>query len=173
MKRFTLSLFAAILFVAVQAQTVVSTGNESNNPAKSGGGFYLNYMDEAEVLGFRMGFDSYKYGYATFGLNEGLSSDVEVNELYFGYGLRKRAVFDNSFLIQANIWPYLSLNLVDDVDFSYGASAQLEVGLRVYTTKKSKEDIYITVGYDIRASEFETEGMFDNGRWQIGLVVLM
>ena len=173
MKRFTLSLFAAMLFVAVQAQTIVSTGNESNNPAKSGGGFYLNYMDEAEVLGFRMGFDSYKYGYATFGLNEGLSSDVEVNELYFGYGLRKRAVFDNSFLIQANIWPYLSLNLVDDVDFSYGASAQLEVGLRVYTTKKSKEDIYITVGYDIRASEFETEGMFDNGRWQIGLVVLM
>ena len=184
MKRLFFSLLSVMLFAFAQAQSVESGNTPQTDSDKtvttaateSYSDYHVGWSDKAEILSFRFGGGPKNGGYFTMGYDWGFG-DISIFDLYIGYGLHKRVFFGDSFLIQGKIWPYLGFSMISyegetesEYDFIYGASAQLEAGLKMYTTKKGN-DLYLTVGYDITAPEFDTDGMIDNGTWQLGVTM--
>lgn len=53
-------------------------------------------------------------------------------------------------------------------EFTYGLSASIGIGVKVWTTKKGNS-AFLTFGYQISAPEFETSKMFDNGKFRAGI----
>lgn len=167
------SLFLVMLsimsFVGLQAQEKVAVdGNTKSYTTASD--YYVGWNGNSEILSLNLGGDPGKYGYFTFGMNYGFG-DFSVYEGYIGFGLQKRYFIDNTFLIQAKLFPYIGYgSYEEESDFLWGAIAQFDLGLKLFTTKKGN-DCYVTVGYMISAPELETEGMFDNGSWRLGLTM--
>lgn len=157
---------------------------ESPKSEVSCGDFLLTLQSESELLGLDMGFDMNKYALLNMDMEFGVG-DYEWFSLRFGYGLKKRYI-DDSFIFSAKLYPYVAFNLYDEFSYnmetgnmieksteeiSYGAAASIEGGFKIYKTKKSKETLYLTIGYKISAPEFETKGMFDYGTLCFGLSI--
>lgn len=101
-----------------------------------------------------------------------------------GLGIHKRAIINDTFLVQGILYPYAGYSSYEYAtydsrgntskdsksEFTYGAQANIAAGIKLWTTKKGTRG-FITVGYYIGAPEFETEGMFDNGEWAFGLTI--
>lgn len=178
MKRLVFSLLSVMLFAFAQAQVSNSVdganaGNATVAKGDWGVDHFVGWSDETEVFSYRMGGQG-SLGYLTSGMDFGFG-DVSLVNGYLGYGIKKRFYMNDVFLIQAAVWPYAGFSMitVDDeseseYDFLYGISAQIEAGIKIFTTKKGN-DLYLTIGYNITAPEFETENVVENGTWQIGV----
>lgn len=195
MKKRLLTLALGIAtFLTLPAQVVVTPDGEEIKPetattATAGdyshaADYYASWNKDAEILGIGFGGDIGKSGYMEFGYSLGLG-DIDWWSSVVGFGLQKRFINEN-FLLQAKAFPYIGLNSFkeskynsktgkitedDKLEFTYGAAARLEAGLKLWETKK-KNRLFLTVGYEISAPEFETENMFDNGDWVIGITLV-
>ncbi len=180
---FTLS---AQVLVNSEGETIQST--QEANTTGSGYSYALDYYGswnkDTEILGLGLGFNLGKNGYMDMGLNLGLG-DIDWYSYRAGIGLQHRFVSEQ-FLFQVKAFPYIGFNDFkeakynsktgkvtedDKFEFTYGAQARLEAGIKLFETKK-KNDFFLVVGYGIAAPEFETENMFDNGDWYVGITLV-
>ena len=176
MKKF---LFIAVLALFGAGQ--MKAQEETTTSPDRGGDLYFNFNDDA--IGFGLGFDMGKHWHLIFKGETYSAHGYESDAYVAGVGLNKRFVFENIFLIQGRIYPYLgwikssnedyySGDKKKNTDFTYGAAADINLGIRVYKQSDGTE-YFVTGGYYIGAPEFETENMFDNGCWGIGVTILM
>lgn len=183
MKKLVLSIVSLMLLTFAQAQSVESGNTQISKSAKDTAGkksymdFLFGWSDNANAFSFKVGGGVENGGYFNIEYVASIGEQVSVSNFYLGYGLQKSFLKSDSFLIYAKIWPYIGYTDVEydygsesEMDFTYGASAQLEAGTKIYTFK-DKTLLYLTVGYDIIAPEFETEGIFENGTWRAGVTV--
>ena len=173
-------LIIAIIFASagqINSQEVNGTiNNDTIQLRDRGADIHFGFKDDVFRMG--LGFDCGKYWHFIFN-GESYSdykTDIEAEAYTFGLGLNKRHPFGNLFLISGRIYPYLGWAKLSNDDeknteFTYVLSADISFGIRLF--KGKNEDWYLTGGYYITSPEFETEGMFDNGSWGIGLSVLM
>ena len=162
----------------------VLTEEESAGGYSRAADYYGSWNKDSEILGLGFGSSLGKSGYIENGLNIGLG-DIYWYSYAFGVGLQHRIVGKN-FLLQIKAFPYIGFNNFEEAkynsetgqtseddkfEFAYGAQARLEAGLKLFETKK-KNRVFLTVGYGISAPEFETENMFDNGNWYVGITLV-
>ena len=202
MKKIILSLVALMTIqLGANAQTVIT--NNYDSPITSADGTVPS--QNVSPTGFRQGNDlgvTFNTDQKLYGLN--FLSDVS-DLVYFGFGYKmgfgdyssylatfqlgvgKRYVFDDTFLIQGKIGPYMGYNSYEypsynskngksstetKDEFTYGANASICAGLKLWNTKKGNST-FITLGYYMTAPEFKTENMGDNGAWCIGFTTIL
>ena len=161
----------------------------SNNSLEYGEGssFSFLYQSDAKLYGLQM-----EMGTNLFCLTASIISnlkfgkkDTSASTAWLGAGVRRKLVIANNFLIQGKLYPYIGLsqsNTPKDIEirqeaedktkFTYGASADVSVGLKLWNTAKGNST-YLHVGYAIMASEFETKGMFKGGCIMVGLTTII
>lgn len=161
----------------------------SNNSLEYGEGssFSFLYQSDAKLYGLQM-----EMGTNLFCLTASIISnlkfgkkDTSASTAWLGAGVRRKLVIANNFLIQGKLYPYIGLsqsNIPKDIEigqeaedktkFTYGASADVSVGLKLWNTAKGNST-YLHVGYAIMASEFETKGMFKGGCIMVGLTTII
>lgn len=161
----------------------------SNNSLEYGEGssFSFLYQSDAKLYGLQM-----EMGTNLFCLTASIISnlkfgkkDTSASTAWLGAGVRRKLVIANIFLIQGKLYPYIGLsqsNTPKDIEigqeaedktkFTYGASADVSVGLKLWNTAKGNST-YLHVGYAIMASEFETKGMFKGGCIMVGLTTII
>ena len=161
----------------------------SNNSLEYGEGssFSFLYQSDAKLYGLQM-----EMGTNLFCLTASIISnlkfgkkDTSASTAWLGAGVRRKLVIANNFLIQGKLYPYIGLsqsNTPKDIEigqeaedktkFTYGASADVSVGLKLWNTAKGIST-YLHVGYAIMASEFETKGMFKGGCIMVGLTTII
>lgn len=200
MKKFTLIACAMCFALSgVKAQETTENNNNGNTTPSTqvasektefqGTDLGINIDTDADVYGVSFGGDQDKHGYMTFGMKMGFG-DVSIYSFTFGYGLKKRYVMNDSFLIQGMIYPYAGYSLMsyevvsytdkgykktetkDDSEFAWGAAANLSIGLKLWNTKKGNST-FLTLGYYISAPELETKNLIDNGSWGIGFTTIL
>lgn len=94
-------------------------------------------------------------------------------------------VIADNFLIQGKLYPYIGLSqsntpknieigqeAEDKTEFTYGASADVSVGIKLWNTGKGNST-FLHVGYVIMASEFKTRDMIKGGCLMIGLTTVI
>lgn len=118
---------------------------------------------DSKIYGIGIGSDHYSFG-MSFG--DGYYSGI------LGVGFGDTYVKDN-FLLKGRLHPYLGLLSTDyggesKEEFTYGLSASIGIGVKVWTTKKGNS-AFLTFGYQVSAPEFETSKMFDNGKFGVGI----
>lgn len=162
---------------AQTAQDSISTTQTEEKKYYPGIDIYTQFQED--LFGFGFDLKTGKIWGGGFDFNWGNYSWGSTNQISVAWGLIKRAVFGDSFLLQGRVMPYigwLGTSFKEDIagedDFAYGARAKADIGFQIYRTKKSNEGLFITFGYRIDAPEFETKNMFENGWWSIGLTVV-
>ena len=111
--------------------------------------------------------------------------ETSASTAWMGAGVRRKLVIADNFLIQGKLYPYIGLGQSntpknieigqeseDKTKFTYGASADVSVGLKLWNTAKGNST-FLHVGYAIMASEFETKGMFKGGCIMVGLTTII
>ena len=161
----------------------------SNNSLEYGEGssFSFLYQSDAKLYGLQM-----EMGTNLFCLTASIISnlkfggkDTSASTAWMGAGIRRKLVFADNFLIQGKLYPYIGLSqsntpknieigqeAKDKTEFTYGASADVSVGLKLWNTAKGNST-FLHVGYAIMASEFETKGMFKGGCIMVGLTTII
>ena len=161
----------------------------SNNSLEYGEGssFSFLYQSDAKLYGLQM-----EMGTNLFFLTASIISnlkfggkDTSASTAWMGAGIRRKLVFADNFLIQGKLYPYIGLSqsntpknieigqeAKDKTEFTYGASADVSVGLKLWNTAKGNST-FLHVGYAIMASEFETKGMFKGGCIMVGLTTII
>lgn len=145
------------------------------------------YQSESKVYGLNFGTDIGKYLLATMMFNSNLkfgSQDISTSSVVIGVGAKQRFVFNDMFLLQIEIYPYIGLSYYgqqkivgvmeaeDKTEFEYGAIGDIGAGLKLWTTPKGNST-FLTVGYMVSAGRFKTEGMFKYGSLKIGITTIL
>ena len=73
--------------------------------------------------------------------------------------------------VQSTALAHLSVT-IGKTKFTYGASADISLGLKLCNTSKGNST-FLHVGYAVIASEFETKGMFKGGYIMVGLTTIL
>lgn len=161
----------------------------SNNSLEYGEGssFSFLYQSDAKLYGLQM-----EMGTNLFCVTASIISnlkfggkDTSASTAWMGAGVRRKLVIADNFLIQGKLYPYIGLSqsntpknieigqeAKDKTEFTYGASADVSVGLKLWNTAKGNST-FLHVGYAIMASEFETKGMFKGGCIMVGLTTII
>ena len=161
----------------------------SNNSLECGEGssFSFLYQSDAKLYGLQM-----EMGTNLFCLTASIISDLKfggkdtsASTAWMGAGVRRKLVIADNFLIQGKLYPYIGLcqsntpknieigqEAEDKTKFTYGVSADVSVGLKLWNTAKGNST-FLHVGYAIMASEFETNGMFKGGCIMVGLTTII
>lgn len=172
-----------------EEETYNSNKTISNNSFYYGDGssFSFLYQSDAKLYGLQM-----ELGTNLFCLTSSIISDLKFGGketssamAWLGAGVRRKLVFGDNFLIQGKLYPYIGLSksitpknietgqeAKDETKFTYGASADISLGLKLYNTSKGNST-FLHVGYAIIASEFETKGMFKGGCIMVGLTTIL
>lgn len=171
------------------AMMMVATFVYSQNVVRSKGmDGHFEYQPEAKAYGLSGSFDFNEYFCFKAGIFSNLKFGVD-DETYllgiWGAGVHQRIVFNDIFLFQARLYPYIGyssetmprtskydLNRKEKKKFTYGAAAELQFGFKLWSTSGG-DDYYFTAGYQIRAGEFKTDGMFKYGNIMAGLTAIM
>lgn len=193
MKKVFLMIAVFVCGIGAKAQVVSTDYNsvitdENHVEAKSEGDvtsysdLNVSYSSKNKNLSINMGSGSansllyWKMGYSyCFG-------DYSAYSGILGVGIHKRAIINDNFIFQGILYPYIGYQSYEVYkvnskgnsskefknEFTYGAAGNIAAGVKLWTTKKGTK-AFLTVGYYILAPEFETEGMFDNGEWALGL----
>lgn len=154
--------------VPVKKVPVSSTADEqatanTNKKYKDITDYSVELDFDSKIYGIGIGSDHYSFG-MSFG--DGYCSNI------LGVGFGDTYVKDN-FLLKGRLHPYLGLLITDyggesKEEFTYGLSASIGIGVKVWTTKKGNS-AFLTFGYQVSAPEFETSKMFDNGKFGVGI----
>ena len=141
----------------------------------------LSYSSSSKTAGLTITSDLNDFSYSSLGASM-CFGDNTASTFTWGLGLGKRYLIEDAFLIQAKIGGYIGGNYYsyDEVDyngkkkskdkfeFTYGANANIAVGIKVATSKKGTST-FLTVGYYMSAPKFKTDNMVKNGSWLLGL----
>lgn len=197
-KFFFTALIAAMSLVEANAQVVIKndysspiTGADGQSVTKKteGGGVQsvqgwdlgLSYSSSSKTAGLTITSDLNDFSYSSLGASM-CFGDNTASTFTWGLGLGKRYLIEDAFLIQGKIGGYIGGNYYsyDEVDyngkkkskdkfeFTYGANANIAVGIKVATSKKGTST-FLTVGYYMSAPKFKTDNMVKNGSWLLGL----
>lgn len=193
--RFLISLLSILFFTNLYSQNQEQNNFEDKSNLgifsyskdyNYGVDYYVDWNDDAEILGIGIGRDISKYGYLEFNLSKGFKFTKDITGT-LGIGLVKRLMY-NPLLIQFKIYPYIAasggskkiINPVTDkmestgtkFDFTYGAIGKLEAGLKLFQTKKNNA-VYFIAGYEIGTPEFDfNKDILKNGTWCFGLTII-
>ena len=172
-----------------EEETYKSNKTISNNSYYYGDGssFSFLYQSDAKSYGLQM-----ELGTNLFCLTASIISDLKFGGkdtssamAWLGAGVRRKLVFGDNFLIQGKLYPYIGLSqsntpknietgqeAKDKTKFTYGASADISLGFKLYNTSKGNST-FLHVGYAVIASEFEIKGMFKSGCIMVGLTTIL
>lgn len=172
-----------------EADTGKSNKMISNNSFYYGEGssFSFLYQSDDKLYGLQM-----ELGTKLFCLTTTLISNLKFRgketsstTALLGAGVRRKLVFGDNFLIQGKLYPYIGIvgsntpknietdqEAKDKTEFTYGASADISLGLKLWNTSKGNST-FLHVGYDIIASEFKTKGLFKSGCIMVGLTTVL
>ena len=160
------------------SETIKNNYNTSDYIKGNDYSINLSFNDPFE-LGLGIGFDTGKYGYGYLGGNLAIFDNYEISSISnfaIGFGGKQRFRTD-AFILTIKAFPYIGLLSTNykedktDYDFTYGATANISAGIKMWTTSKGN-DAFITIGYCINAPEFETKDLLKNGLWQFGLTLV-
>lgn len=163
------------------------TTSNSSLEYGEGSSFSFLYQSDAKLYGLQM-----EMGTNLFCLTASIISNLKfggketsASTAWMGAGVRRKLVIADNFLIQGKLYPYIGLGqsntpknieigqeAEDKTKFTYGASADVSVGLKLWNTAKGNST-FLHVGYAIMASEFETKGMFKGGCIMVGLTTII
>lgn len=147
------------------------------------GGWIIQLNPKNDFYGIQFNMSS-KLLYGTMGLEGVLVKHGNLG-MNVGFGLGYQHVSD-PILFLVNAYPYGKVYMYDklknadkilygeepqyesSVDFTYGARAEVGIGVNVYQSKSSK--YYLTGGYCFHAPEFKFNNVGTAGHWFIGLV---
>lgn len=171
-----------------EEETYKSNKTISNNLFYYGDGssFSFLYQSDVKLYGLQM-----ELGTNLFCLTASIISDLKFGGketsstmAWLGAGVRRKLVFGDKFLIQGKLYPYIGLSqsntpknietgqeAKDKTKITYGASADISLGFKLYNTSKGNST-FLHVGYAVIASEFETKGMFKSGCIMVGLTTI-
>lgn len=172
-----------------EEETYKSNKTISNNSYYYGDGssFSFLYQSDVKLYGLQM-----ELGTNLFCLTASIISDLKFGGkdtssamAWLGAGVRRKLVFGDNFLIQGKLYPYIGLSqsntpknietgqeAKDKTKFTYGASADISLGFKLYNTSKGNST-FLHVGYAVIASEFEIKGMFKSGCIMVGLTTIL
>jgi hypothetical protein len=152
-----------------------------NGFAEEGTDYLFLLRPKDKVYGIHIGFLNNKYMYCGFdGIGSWADHGSDITVIGIGWGSKYK---QGPLLFQGNIYPYAGLMCYQDSSmdsnnkekwktkwkFTYGLQASLGFGFNIYTSKKSNNHTYLTIGYYMGAAEFKTDGMVKNGNWVVGL----
>lgn len=163
-----------------------------NTTVENGQDFHLMYQSEVEAYGIQGALDlndNFCFtGSVTSNLKFG-EGDNTFMTMIFGVGVKRRIVFSDVFLFQAKLYPYLGYGNTKVVtaehntgigtyherkesnEFLYGAAADAQVGFKLWDNSNGKT--YLSVGYQICAGKFKTEGLFKYGNIMAGITIII
>lgn len=177
------TLHAQFLTTATEEKTEVNSETTKENYEALD--YFGSWDSDTKILGLGMGTNIGSLLYFEYGMNYCLKPFLDSGSFKFGLGLNKRLINEN-FLLQVKAFPYIGLLFYDvetynpetdttsseiETDFTYGAQARLEAGVKLFETKKNNS-VFVTLGYEITAPEFETKNMFDNGCFVFGITLI-
>ena len=172
-----------------EEETYKSNKAISNNSFYYGDGssYSFLYQSDAKLYGLQM-----EGGTNLFCLTASIISNLKfrgketsLTMAWLGAGVRRKLVFGDNFLIQGKLYPYIGMTqsitskdietgqeAKDKTKFTYGASADISLGLKLCNTSKGNST-FLHVGYAVIASENETKGMFKGGYIMVGLTTIL
>lgn len=170
-----------------RASQSLSKGN-SDDDWVTGAGYHVFFDPDAKNYGLQISQDPVKFVHIAFGISHTFV-DHGATGAYLGLGVGAKYLYD-PIMVFANVYPYASLSLIEEITnwedvfeynkkptyksktkFSYGAQAELGIGLKVYESGNGKKFL-VSGGYCIGAPEFKTDNMFKNGVWFAGITVV-
>ena len=176
-------------YVAKDKGNMSNHRTSSNNLLEYGGGssFSFLYQSDAKLYGLQM-----ELGTNLFCLSTSIISNLKfggkatsASTAWMGGGVRRKLVIADNFLIQGKLYPYIGLSqsntpknieigqeAEDKTEFTYGASADLSVGIKLWNTGKGNST-FLHIGYVIMASEFKTRDMIKGGCLMVGLTTVI
>ena len=176
-------------YVAKDNGNMSNHRTSSNNLLEYGGGssFSFLYQSDAKLYGLQM-----ELGTNLFCLSTSIISNLKfggkatsASTAWMGGGVRRKLVIADNFLIQGKLYPYIGLSqsntpknieigqeAEDKTEFTYGASADLSVGINLWNTGKGNST-FLHIGYVIMASEFKTRDMIKGGCLMVGLTTVI
>lgn len=169
--------------------TQQTTATTSDDSSAEGSDFRVEYNSDYKLFGIGASHDLNKNMYIGLDASYGFD-DLSSSSLIGNIGLKKRYVFNNSFLIQGKIGPYagwysyetIQFNGVDkygnaknskktENEFTWGVNASIAGGIRLWNTPKGNST-FLTIGYYINARELKTEKVIENGSWGLGFTTI-
>lgn len=169
--------------ISIDFNTTTTETSTSTDKDVSYTDYNASFSSESKTIGLRLGYGSESSPlYFTYSMALGYG-DYSSYSTTVGVGVHQHYI-SNKFIIMGRIFPYLGylsyktpevndkgkVTKKDKDKFTYGAMANASIGYQLWTTKKDTRG-FITVGYVISAPEFETEDMFKNGEWTLGVTV--
>lgn len=150
-------------YVAKDNGNMSNHRTSSNNLLEYGGGssFSFLYQSDAKLYGLQM-----ELGTNLFCLSTSIISNLKfgrkatsASTAWMGGGVRRKLVIADNFLIQGKLYPYIGLSqsntpknieigqeAEDKTEFTYGASADVSVGIKLWNTGKGNST-FLHVGY--------------------------
>lgn len=171
MKKYFISLVLCAMALCTLHAQETNSAQLDNKTARTGcTDFMFSWESDYKILGIDFGQGFGKLGYvavkAEYGFDEYSADFVGI-----GLGLQQRYITDK-FLLQGKIYPYAGcIFMEDEYDFTYGAGAEVEAGIKIYTQKSGARN-YLVFGYGWTATEFKTEFISDSGQWHIGITTV-
>ena len=176
-------------YVAKDNGNMSNHRTSSNNLLEYGGGssFSFLYQSDAKLYGLQL-----ELGTNLFCLSTSIISNLKfggkatsASTAWMGGGVRRKLVIADNFLIQGKLYPYIGLSqsntpknieigqeAEDKTEFTYGASADVSVGIKLWNTGKGNST-FLHVGYVIMASEYKTRDMIKGGCLMVGLTTVI
>lgn len=167
-------------------QQTTETKTTPENGNAEGSDLNIDYSSETKTLGLGIATDMSKNTYWGMNISMGFG-DLSSYGYTLQFGLKKRYVFNDMFLIQGKIGPYAGFYSYDtkehkydkygkvkstetktNYEFTWGANGSLAAGIKIWNTKKGNST-FLTVGYYINARELKTEKLIENGSWGFGI----
>ncbi len=142
------------------------------------------YQSKSKVYGIGVGIDAYDY----FAISWGIASDLRFGKnetssafAYLGVGARYRTIISDVIMVGTRLYPYagwiqtnqpkiieIGQEAKESNKFTYGAALEIQTGLKLFTNKNGTSH-FLSVGYKLDASEFETRDIFKFGYFSIGI----
>lgn len=170
------------------AMMMAATFTYSQNIASSKGmDGHFEYQPDAKAYGLSGSLDFNEFLCFKVGITSNLKFGSDDQKYFLGIvgaGVHQRIVFNDILLIQGRLYPYIGYSSnttpgeskydkpTEKNDFTYGAAAEVQMGFKLWSTSGG-DDYYFTAGYQIRAGEFKTDGMFKYGNIMAGLTVIL
>ena len=166
--------------------TPVAQSNDNPSEAVSSGNYrdafdlMYNYSSDTESSAIGLGWDTGQRGYFTLGAQFGGGKNMDIFSMSLGYGLRKRYVSNDMFLVQGKLYPYMGyfsssykINGMENKssDFNYGLSGSLALGLKLWNTANGNS-VFLTAGYSVSAPDFKFKGMFESGSFGLAITII-
>lgn len=170
----------------INGTPVAQSNNNNLNEVASSGNYrdafdlMYDYSSDSESSAIGLGWDTGQNGYLNLGTQFGGGKSMDIFSLSLGYGLRKRYVSNDMFLVQGKLYPYMGYSSTSykingtkhkNSDFAYGLAGSLALGLKLWNTANGNS-VFLTAGYSVSAPDFKFKDMFDYGSFGLAITII-